>query len=177
MLENTATKGIVFDDESLIRVFVRLRFENVNNTNNKTSETHPTYVMSIHDRVVLHTGYRLPIQLKPTLEERNVLLRQVLSDMKLVQTRVSQCEKDTLNTLNVTIQVVQPVTILYFDTISRLPISYDEYERRYFEFIRSKCVASAVLPLPPTSVLFSTGSSPYLKRRRLVSGVLCGSLF
>lgn len=116
-----------FDDESLIRIFVQSRRVNLD---------HANILMSM---VQAKTEYKLPDSFKNKETERNVpMLKHILSNLLLKEKeRVTESELQN-RLMNIWYHVVAPTTIVYFDTRTNIPISYEEYESRYYRHLGMK---------------------------------------
>jgi hypothetical protein len=118
---------IVFDDESLIRVFVRARAE---------CTPKMSFCGALYTSVLQRTGYRLPLKQHLQDDEKRNNLKRVCADLKAAHEYTSAAEKEQYRVMNITHRVVAPTTIVYYDAASLHCIPYEEYERRYTQYIQ-----------------------------------------
>lgn len=149
-----------FDEESLIRIYVRLRNEEHRERNIQ---------FAIYSKVLYNTNYRLPIESGGCIDRASTLKR-IYADVSDAELQADKEAKMQQLSTRVTLRVVAPTTIVYFDVVTGQAISYEEYQRRYFEFLKKKSFVASVVPMLNVCL---TRSSPVIlqrcnKRQRLL---------
>lgn len=122
----------VFDDAYLIRVFVRIRNEMM------PSQKRTEMEQALYYKVLRNTNYRLPgVQgvANGSSTENIGRLKRVISDLSDADAAMEACASEANLAMNVTMKVIQPATIIYSDSTTGNPISYEEYEQRYRSYL------------------------------------------
>jgi hypothetical protein len=148
-----------FDDESLIRIFVRVRRED------PIKEDASRVKMAVFTKILHNTEYRLPIN--KLVEDRNIMMKRMIQDVTASSDTV--CEELLMldRVMQIKKKVIAPSTIVYFDSISNLKISYEEYERRYHDFVGAKKSMMVDALQDKYSLLGNTMTHSNKKRRAL----------
>lgn len=160
-----------FDEESLIRIFVRVRHEGMDSKQRQINS-------AIYSKVLADTQYRLPIV--AAAHDKDALLQRIIGDIKSAEERIILDLMIQDRVMQVKKTVVAPTTIVYIDAVTHLMISYDEYEQRYVKYLQAKkafpmeVLVSQVLEMPSKRLHTPTiGQSPVIsvarctKRRKL----------
>jgi hypothetical protein len=154
-----------FDDESLIRVFVRLRAEK--NTSGQKF---------IYGKVQNNSSYKLPAGILVPNSEKKKIMLDITNDSKIfLSTMIDQDIE-----MQVESRLIDSDTLVYFDRTSCAPIDYQEYEERYKHYVKAcklrtrivhglksvvpKCILSSPLVLSNNDCSFESGN----KRPRLL---------
>lgn len=122
----------VYDDEYLIRVFVRIRRDVM------MSEKRTEMEQALYHKVLRNTNYRLPgVHGVSSGSSADNLgrLKRVISDLSDADAAMEACASEANQAMNVTMRVIQPATIIYSDSKTGNPISYEEYEKRYRSYL------------------------------------------
>ena len=152
---------VSFDDESMIRIFVRIRQESKENTAEAI----------IFSKILLSTSYRLPLCSTPSQAERVIIMNRVVADVEVSTRNMVHELKMQFSKMRIRVKVLPGLstTIIYQDTITGKDISYKEYESRYFSYIskapsQENCTMPLLSSSPPGVALFihSPTQSPRL---------------
>jgi hypothetical protein len=123
-----------FDDEFLIRVFVRLRRQD---SNSSSSATTSPLEHNITTKVMQATRYALPSRTRHSHTESKVRLKRTLSDLIAADETLTRSYNDAGEAMRVRVRVVEPTVISYCDAATGSPITYEEYESRYYGYLES----------------------------------------
>jgi soluble lytic murein transglycosylase-like protein len=156
------SSNLVFDDESLVRIFVRIRSEH--HKSDKCANT-------IYNALLSRTSYRLPTSSILQEQEKSHALKRISSDLKMIRSAHYESEREQKRMMNFNMEVVQPAMIVYTDATSGLQIPYEEYERRYSQYciIKRKLSRADVYAPAQQESFFSEESSPCIVKRRRVT--------
>ena len=126
-------RTMVFDDEYLIRVFVRIRREETIPTEKKNAME-----SALHHKIYQNSKYILPEVIQRDGKGTHDFLINIISAIYKSDRLFALATQEANREMHVRSKVVVPTTIVYIDTITGLPISYNEFEARYYKHLASK---------------------------------------
>jgi hypothetical protein len=135
-----------FDEEYLIRVFVKLR-------NNSNTQSNIPLASKIYTTIAHKTQYKLPMIVQRSELEKRMQLQHILTELSISDNYLVSSLREAGEVMHVSLKVVQvPITIIYKDTRTGSPISYEEYEGRYQNYLRwvkLKTTPTGLTPIAP----------------------------
>lgn len=147
----------IYDNEYLIRVFVKMR----RGCQEDHDTSHAVTLYSVFNQVIYNTKYKLPLPCSP-MQSKN--LRHILFDLAKEESSKRALIKEDFIAMNVIYHHIEN-ELFYYDITTKRRISYEEYQKRYNQWVlkaKTRSMSSQSVKLPSVS----SGVKQYLSSRR-----------